>query len=183
MMNLDKESQQKEILRKMRGKLDRLSDQIECNTCELCEEGAVYVLSFEVPLMERLGIPLINIDGSYFLEKKGQYCPAHDKNNKMGRRCKIYSERPICCRLFPMDIFVENGQLKWIVFNDCPIVKHKLNNNSLNAFTEIAEDFEALITKEIADEFKREYDAWEKTDDPFLHSGHYKCIKNVEIGK
>jgi Fe-S-cluster containining protein len=165
-------------LLRMRGVLDRLSEQIECNTCDLCEDGAVYLLNIEIPLMKHLKIPLINIDGSYFFKRTGKYCPAYNQSKK---RCTIYSERPICCRLFPMDIFVENEKLKWIVFTDCPIIEHKVKNESLDSIIEIAKEFEKLISKDVADEFTREYHAWKKTGDPFLSKCHIKVIRDCQI--
>jgi len=177
-MQINNQDEHKELLMRMRKTLDKLSEQVECNTCDLCEEGAVYILNLEVPLMKSLNVPLVNIDGSYFLEKKGRYCPAYNEKEK---RCAIYSERPICCRLFPLDIFVKEEKLKWIVFDDCPIIKHKVEDGSLNCIIEIAKKFDTLITKEIADEFRREYDAWKKTGDTFLNTNNYRFIKDVEI--
>jgi len=179
-MQIKEESKDKKLLLKMRKTLNKLSEQIECNTCDLCEEGAVYVLNNEVSLMKNLNIPLVNIDGSYFIEKKGRYCPAYDEMKKSGKRCLIYSERPICCRLFPLDIYVKAEKLVWIIYNDCPIIKHRVNDGCLDSIIEIAKEFERLMTKELANEFKREYDAWKKTDDPFLDVDNYNFIRDIK---
>ncbi|MGA9998012.1 MAG: YkgJ family cysteine cluster protein [Pyrinomonadaceae bacterium] len=35
-------------------------------------------------------------------------------------KCSIYAQRPLDCRLFPLDIIEEDGEYYWCVFTTCP---------------------------------------------------------------
>jgi putative zinc- or iron-chelating protein len=36
------------------------------------------------------------------------------------RQCSIYADRPLCCRLFPLDLLAINNRLQWALSNQCP---------------------------------------------------------------
>lgn len=87
-----------------------------CTSC--CENALVYIFDEEVEIMKESGVPLTNICGVHFiLRDKGGGCPMIDH---VKSTCSIYEERPICCRLFPLDLFNRNGKAEWGYYNFCP---------------------------------------------------------------
>lgn len=88
----------------------------KCSSC--CENGLVYVLAEEREELESLGVPLVCIDGVYYIQRStGGACPMLDR--KSGK-CEIYDSRPVCCRLYPVDVFNRNGTLEWGIYEYCP---------------------------------------------------------------
>jgi Fe-S-cluster containining protein len=92
---------------------------IKCDGCtKCCEKGIAYVLPEERASLEALNVPLIQIDGITFIKRDhGGACAMLDKANK---RCSIYTNRPFCCRAFPLDVFSRRGKLEWGVYTYCP---------------------------------------------------------------
>jgi len=52
------------------------------------------------------GVPLLDHDG-----------PCHLLSNA---GCRFYAERPLDCRLFPLDIIEEEGDYWWVLYDECP---------------------------------------------------------------
>lgn len=93
---------------------------VDCAGCTKCCEhgGLVYVRPDEVNELKRLDVPLVAIDGINFIKRQPDgACPMLDRAQK---RCSIYSSRPLCCRLFPLDVISLHGQLRWAVSKLCP---------------------------------------------------------------
>jgi Fe-S-cluster containining protein len=100
--------------------LDNISSQIvSCKGCtKCCEKGLVYILPEECKSLESIGVPLIEIDGITFIQRKSDgSCSMLDKQHS---RCTIYENRPMCCRAFPLDVFSRNGKLEWAIYTYCP---------------------------------------------------------------
>lgn len=98
--------------------LDRIATLLNCNGCSCCSAGTVYVLPWEVEELRAKGIEVIDFMGGYFIPTvRENGCIYNSATNK---KCEIYADRPICCRLFPFDIFYypEHG-LCWVVYNKC----------------------------------------------------------------
>jgi hypothetical protein len=122
----------KVVMEQARGDLSALREAAEhvsnlvvnCRLCsKCCESGLVYVLPEESGRLEALGVPLVTIDGiSYIQRAQGGACPMLDRQ---GSRCTIYHERPICCRLYPLDLFSRNAKLEWGLYQFCPIDRKK----------------------------------------------------------
>ena len=93
---------------------------VSCNGCvECCKTGGiVYVLPEEVQKLKEIGTNIIEIDGLNLIKRthKG-YCSMLDIQHN---RCTIYEDRPLACRLFPLDVFYRNGVLEWGVYDYCP---------------------------------------------------------------
>lgn len=91
---------------------------VSCNGCtKCCESGIVYVLPEEVNHLKSRGVPLINIDGIDYIQRKNGICSMLDRQHS---RCSIYEDRPLCCRLFPLDVFNRTTNPTWGVYNYCP---------------------------------------------------------------
>ncbi len=95
----------------------KLADCAGCTVC--CERGGlVYVSDMEVATLRGLGVPLFRIDGVTFIERnRDGSCPMLDREQK---NCTIYENRPLCCRLFPLDVLSIDRKLTWALSNLCP---------------------------------------------------------------
>ena len=93
---------------------------VDCGGCTQCCErgGLVFIHPAEREDLSRLGVPMVNISGVLFIKRlvNGE-CPMLDKAN---RKCSIYESRPLCCRMFPLDVLQMEGQLQWSVETTCP---------------------------------------------------------------
>ena len=101
-------------------KIDLASNKIvSCGGCtKCCEKGLVYVVPEEKSRLESIDVPLIEIEGVHFIKrKKDGSCSMLDKEKRI---CTIYEDRPIGCKLFPLDVFSRNGQLEWSIYTYCP---------------------------------------------------------------
>jgi len=93
---------------------------VDCNNCTSCCEhgGLVYVKDNEVERLKRLRVPLLSIDALFFIKRLPDgSCPMLDQEEK---KCSIYHDRPLCCRLFPLDVLHLNGELQWALSDECP---------------------------------------------------------------
>lgn len=93
---------------------------VNCKGCTVCCEsgGMVYVRNDEIPRLKNLNVPLVTIDGISFIKRLPDgSCPMLDRQRN---NCSIYEDRPLCCRLFPLDVLERNGRLTWAVSNECP---------------------------------------------------------------
>ena len=97
----------------------KLSDMPDCKTCRLCEEnvGLVYLLPQEEKIIKNLGIKIQKSTDkvNFIFRNKDGWCDAYDyKNNK----CTIYNNRPLCCRIYPLDLIIIKKEIWWIVFKE-----------------------------------------------------------------
>lgn len=93
---------------------------VNCKGCTVCCErgGLVYVGHDEVAGLKRLLVPLVAIDGVTFIKRLPDgSCPMLDRS---GKKCSIYENRPLCCRLFPLDVLSISGRLQWALSTQCP---------------------------------------------------------------
>ena len=109
-------------LTKLLNKTDKISGNlVSCNGCvKCCSAGIAYVLPEEKERLRKIDIPLIDIDGiSYIKREYDGSCSMLDKQHG---RCSIYDYRPLCCHLFPLDIFNRYGTNgpTWGVYDYCP---------------------------------------------------------------
>lgn len=108
-----------------------LSNQEECKTCSLCEDniGLVYVFKHELKVIGRKHAVPTSAGLNFFVRTEDGHCPYFNK--ELGT-CGIYENRPICCRIYPLDLLFEDGEYWWIAYSDCPIFKRYEKNMSLN---------------------------------------------------
>lgn len=94
---------------------------VNCRGCAKCcrEGGPVYVLKREVRRLEEMGVPLFPYKDFHFIRRlPGGQCVMLDKETG---QCSIYEQRPLSCKLFPLDIFAEGPhEVEWVLFNFCP---------------------------------------------------------------
>jgi Fe-S-cluster containining protein len=66
-------------------------------------------------------------------------------------RCSCYDERPLDCRLFPLDIIEEDGRYWWCIFTICP--KHEEIRKRLIPLIPL---LEKLITRDVFEQYRRQ---------------------------
>lgn len=128
---------------------------VSCNGCtECCESGIVYVLPEEVSHLESIGVPLIKIDGINYI-KRNPYmiCSMLDRQHS---KCSIYEDRPLCCRIFPLDIFGRESKLLWGIYNYCPkknvkpiILRNQKPELDLEVISMMADSIEKSLPKKV----------------------------------
>ncbi|MBO1224626.1 MAG: YkgJ family cysteine cluster protein [Candidatus Scalindua sediminis] len=105
--------------------LESIKTLIDCSTCShCCDRDNFYLFPFEVDYYKRIGIDVIEIYGVNFLKKTSSTCPflSNDK-----QKCTIYEKRPISCRLFPLEIILdERNVLAWAHYKADYCLKHSL---------------------------------------------------------
>jgi Fe-S-cluster containining protein len=104
--------------------LRSLTSQPECATCRRCEEhvGLVYLLGDEADRVRDRSLPIVaSSEGSrYLLRTRDGWCAAF---NHVANTCRIYTARPLCCRLYPLDLMWLDGSLWWVIHIECPIAQ------------------------------------------------------------
>jgi Fe-S-cluster containining protein len=66
-------------------------------------------------------------------------------------RCHLYEDRPLDCRLFPLDIIEDEGTYWWCIFTVCP--KHEIIRDKL---IPLIPGLEARITEKIFDQYRQQ---------------------------
>src|SRR5438105_6059641 len=93
---------------------------VNCKGCTVCCErgGLVFLEEDEVAGLNDLEVPILRVNGVPFIKRLADgSCPMLDKGR---RECTIYEDRPLCCRLFPIDGLRVEGRLRWGVSDICP---------------------------------------------------------------
>jgi hypothetical protein len=94
---------------------------MQCSRCgKCCEKTEMLLSNADIQLLKELGYPF---EDFAFYDKKGfarlknrkGYCVFYDSKTK---KCKIYKNRPLGCRIFPIIFSEEEGV---IVDDLCPI--------------------------------------------------------------
>lgn len=79
----------------------------------------MYVLDMETHRLASLGVPILTLDGVNFIQRlQDGSCPMLDRKHK---KCSIYSNRPLCCRLYPLDALSIGGRIHWALATLCPM--------------------------------------------------------------
>jgi Fe-S-cluster containining protein len=167
--------------------IGKISDQIiSCKGCtKCCENGVVYVMPEEIEGLIELGVPLIEIEGINIIQRnKGGACPMLDKVEK---KCKIYDQRPYCCRAFPTDVFYRNGKLEWGVYTYCPddrikpiAMKDGKAELDLDILYLLLSRYEKELPPKFIQFFKQEDEVCSKIELLDNLKDEYKIIANLE---
>ena len=134
---------------------------VSCNGCtKCCQSGIAYVLPKEINRLESLGVPLLHIDGINYIKRN--YAGACSMLDMQHSRCSIYEDRPLCCRLFPLDVFgrePEGGRKikpSWGIYNYCPpenvkpiIIRNNRPELDLDVLSIMANSIEKFIPKKV----------------------------------
>jgi Fe-S-cluster containining protein len=126
-----------------------LASQPECKSCKLCEEhvGLVYLLGNEATRSVDQSIPVsISSRGTQYLARTSDgCCAAFDYKANL---CRIYSERPLCCRLYPLDLMRLGGEVWWVILDECPIAQRFQRDRRLEILTALTISLEQTLLDE-----------------------------------
>jgi Fe-S-cluster containining protein len=116
----------------------------------LCEEniGLVYLLGTEHKEISKLGIPvaITSRDAQYIGRTPQGCCAAFDDANNA---CAIYENRPLCCRLYPLDLVSINDELWWVIHSQCPIAQRFFIERKLDILAAMTVAIEKTIGQEL----------------------------------
>ncbi|HEV2962479.1 MAG TPA: YkgJ family cysteine cluster protein [Candidatus Angelobacter sp.] len=143
--------------------VEPLSSQPECLTCDLCERnvGLVYLINDESSRIKKDGHQVARTsEGVEYLsrsqsKKSATWCSCFDTAKN---QCSIYPIRPLCCRLYPLDLMKIDGELWWIVHAECPIAERFDKERKLDALSSITIGLETVLSPE-------QLRGWRKIDD------------------
>lgn len=136
-----------------------LTSQPECATCRSCEEhvGLVYLLGNEAVRARNHGVPVsISLKGTQYITRMPDGCCA--AFNPATNSCRIYAERPLCCRLYPLDLMNLDGIVWWVIHAECPIARRFQRDRHMEKLAAMT----AALERELSEEQLR---AWLRTDD------------------
>jgi hypothetical protein len=165
--------------------LELLSAQPECRTCNLCERnvGLVYLIGEEGDRMGRAGKEsAMTSEGVRYLERKqsnhgARWCGCFDVEHN---QCTVYDIRPLCCRLYPIDLMRLDGVLWWIVHAQCPIAERFERERRLDVLAAVTVRLESELSPE-------QLRMWVNTDrasqtiEAFV-SDHYRIVRLRRFG-
>jgi Fe-S-cluster containining protein len=140
--------------------LSPLTSQPECNTCRLCEEhvGLVYVLGLEADKARRRELPVMRTsEGVEYLGRTADgWCASFDPGSG---KCSMYEDRPLCCRIYPLDLMKLDNELWWVIHAECPIAQRFRREGKLTLLAAVT----AALDRELNDEQLRIWIAQDKT--------------------
>ncbi len=87
-------------------------------------------------------------------------------------RCHLYEERPLDCRLFPLDIIEEEGQYWWCIFITCP--KHKEIRKKLIPLIPL---LNKMITPKMFEQYKKQIEITKEIYLPYKNKQYEKITK------
>jgi len=104
------------------------------------------------------------------ITKKDGSCIFLDDSGK----CGSYQDRPIECRIFPMDIQKINGKLVWVVWDRCPATRELDCDKMVDLF-------EKTFSREFAEGYIRKYVEYHKSNQPEKYSDiGFRVIREVK---
>lgn len=166
---------------KLNSALTSLKKIISCESCDLasccCDTGYVYLLPFEVNYYKQKSFPLVEYDGIYFFKKDNGNCIFFSKRNKT---CEIYQDRPIICRMFPIDLSFKNDQLIWNFFSQCPYISGNARLSNYRELGKIVSLFERHLNNEIILQYKKTLLVYSKLEPKFLYQKKYVHFRNLK---
>jgi len=121
----------------------------ECTECPVVcsrKQNIHWLLPEEAGRLKEF-MKVTKIGDAYFFE--GGLCPLlKDKH------CSIYSDRPLECRLNPLSIYEIEGDLYWIVYLECPIMK-KRGKEFIEKLKMGIKSISPFITRSMKGEFRK----------------------------
>lgn len=125
-----------------------LGDQPECKTCRRCEDpvGLVYLLSSEASVRHELRLPVVEATSAASYVPRTSTCHCLHFEATQGR-CLIYDRRPLCCRIYPIDLIrFADGDVQWVLHAECPIAQRWATTRTLDIPLETIAALESELT-------------------------------------
>ncbi len=133
------------------------------SACEGCGQccASPWLLPSEAPP----GVPVRDEAGVRFVDTCGA-CPALRDG-----RCGVYAQRPLDCRLYPLDLVRHDGAYVWCIYTDCR------DPDALEAVLAPAiPQLEAAMTLEVFEAFQRQIEVTRRTY-PSYREGRYRVVR------
>lgn len=89
------------------------------------------------------------------------------------KKCRIYEHRPLDCRLYPLDIDIQDGRFVWIAYKTCPI-KDDITPQETSALVEAAE-------RRILPYLKPEIDIYAKMSTDLFRRGQWIAAGDIGV--
>ncbi len=141
----------------------------ECNGCSKCCYFPWLLKEEYNPHLKNFGKTVKEINDVAFIMDLTA-CKYAKEN-----RCCLYEDRPLDCRLFPLDIIEEGGEYYWCIFTICP--QHEQIRNKL---IPLIPKLEAFITPGIFEQYKKQI-ALTKTIYPPYKLKQYEKIAHLHL--
>jgi Fe-S-cluster containining protein len=121
------------------------------SVCQGCTdhdcEGFVYLLAEEADTLYDKGVPLVVINDSLsfihsFEERDGEILVDRPKPPCVLRcegRCSIYELRPLVCRMYPVGLSMEGGEVTLVMFRDCRFARELIGPTRQLFFDKVKE--------------------------------------------
>lgn len=137
---------------KVKKELEWIDLVINCKGCDCCNAGLIYVFPKEVETLKLKGIEIVEFDRAFFIPQEQEKC-IYNKDSK----CLIYEDRPICCRLFPFDLSLEEKNnfseentnlLNWVYYKKCGSLEQNLKDSGMRrTIIDSLRSFERTLTE------------------------------------
>lgn len=155
-----------------------------CQKCkDPCCYGYIWLLEKEAGNLYKKGVPIIEINKSVnfihsFPSKNGkilvnQIKPPCILSKK--EKCSIYKNRPLVCRLYPIDIKKQAGIFYFVIHKECPSIKKP---EFFDKTVSLMYDVEQKLLKRILNTFER---ANELSDYPLGKESKSDYIKLLKV--
>jgi hypothetical protein len=92
-------------------------------------------------------------------------------------RCSVYPNRPLDCRIFPLDVLEVDGVFWWAIYTTCP--QHKIIRKRL---LPLAAKLEKVITSKMWEQYLEETRVI-KTAYPACKSGEFELLRKFNVPK
>lgn len=128
--------------------INMISNQPECKTCRLCEEhvGLVYLLGDEKEKLQEFENKIITTSqGISYVQRNKEGCCSFFNYDTY--TCQIYYNRPLCCRIYPLDLIRVNDGIWWVVHNKCPIAQRFQREHQIDILISFTIRLEKRLTE------------------------------------
>ncbi|PJE81685.1 hypothetical protein COU58_01205 [Candidatus Pacearchaeota archaeon CG10_big_fil_rev_8_21_14_0_10_32_42] len=150
-------------------KMYDLFEEIEFPECHECSECCYlpWILKEEYNShLENFGKTMKEINSVAFIMDT-ESCRYAKEN-----RCTLYEDRPLDCRLFPLDIIKEDEKYWWVIFTICP--QHEIIRDKL---IPLIPKLESMISKDIFEQYKNQITLTKKMYLPYKLKKYEKIKK------
>jgi Fe-S-cluster containining protein len=143
-----------------------------CPECERCERSLVYLTPSEQAAARAFEFRLYGKGSATRLNRKGCACPFYD-GPQAG--CRAYHDRPLICRLFPIDIVEheEDETYWWVLFGACEEVARGKLAGRVEEARRLAREIDRRMPGELRRSFMADADAAVFEPVFYQHPIHY----------
>lgn len=144
----------------------------ECEGCSLCCHMP-WLLKDELDShKEKFEGSIQQIDSVSFITDQTQCKYA------VNERCGVYQDRPLDCRLFPLDIIEEGGRYWWCIFTNCP-----QNTAIRNKLIPLIPRIEETLTAEMFEQYRKQIEVSKKAYLPYKNKQYdLVCLFGEKVG-